>query len=198
MPFIFIDQWLPYSSRFNPLSGKYFFLSFCKINANNLRVISLELTSRNTFLDFLMLGLIQLVTQAEVKVDNNILGHIQKGILTLIGIEKTDTEKNAERLLERILNYRIFPDEQGKMNRSLKDVQGGLLLVPQFTLVADTQQGTRPGFSKGMPPQEGSRLFEWLIQHARSIYPHIACGQFGAYMQVSLCNDGPVTFLLQS
>lgn len=145
-----------------------------------------------------MLSVIQLVTQAEVCVENVTIGIIQKGIMALVGIEKTDTEKEAEKLLNNILNYRIFPDTQGKMNLSLKDIQGGLLLVPQFTLVAETDKGTRPGFSKGMPPQEGKHLFEYLVEHAKKQHDVlIASGCFGAYMQVSLCNDGPATFILQ-
>lgn len=143
-----------------------------------------------------MLGLIQLVSEASVKVDDKTIATIKRGILALIGIEKTDTEKQAEKLLERILNYRIFPDQDGKMNLSLNNIQGGLLLVPQFTLVAETNKGTRPGFSVGMPPQEGEKLFAYLVAAARKSYPFVECGQFGAHMQVSLCNDGPVTFIL--
>ncbi len=144
-----------------------------------------------------MLALIQRVSHAEVKVNNTVIGSIQQGILALIGIEKTDTEKNADKLLEKILNYRIFQDEFDKMNLSLKDVKGSLLLVSQFTLVAETNSGTRPGFSTAMPPAESKILFEKLIQLAREKYSSIETGEFGAYMQVSLCNDGPVTFLLK-
>lgn len=144
-----------------------------------------------------MRGLIQLVTNADVKVATVTIASIHHGILALIGIEKSDTEQSAERLLERIIQYRIFPDQNGRMNLSLNDIQGGLLLVPQFTLVAETQKGTRPGFSIGMAPAEGKVLFEHLVEHAKRIYPHIQAGQFGANMQVSLCNDGPVTFLLE-
>jgi D-tyrosyl-tRNA(Tyr) deacylase len=144
-----------------------------------------------------MIGLIQLVTHAQVTVDNQTIGAIQRGILALIGIEKTDTEQQAEKLFDKIMNYRIFNDADGKMNLSLLSVQGGLLLVPQFTLVAETNKGTRPGFSVGMPPEEGQRLFEYLVNHASKSYSHIASGQFGSYMQISLCNDGPVTFLLK-
>ena len=145
-----------------------------------------------------MLSVIQLVTQAEVYVETVAIGTIQKGIMALVGIEKTDTEKEAEKLLNKIVNYRIFPDTHGKMNLSLKDIQGGLLIVPQFTLVAETDKGTRPGFSTGMPPQEGKQLFEYLVEHAKKQNEvSIASGCFGAYMQVNLCNDGPVTFILQ-
>ncbi len=145
-----------------------------------------------------MISVIQLVTHAEVVVDSAAIGSIQKGIMALIGIEKTDNEKEADKLFNKIINYRIFPDAQGKMNLSLKDIRGGLLLVPQFTLVAETTKGTRPGFSTGMPPQEGKQLFEYLIEYAQKQHDvSIASGCFGAYMQVSLCNDGPVTFILQ-
>ncbi|MFT4059297.1 MAG: D-aminoacyl-tRNA deacylase [Legionella sp.] len=145
-----------------------------------------------------MISVIQLVTHAEVAVDSIAIGSIQKGIMALVGIEKTDSENEADKLFNKIINYRIFPDAQGKMNLSLKDIRGGLLLVPQFTLVAETTKGTRPGFSTGMPPQEGKQLFEYLVEHAQKQYDiSIARGCFGACMQVSLCNDGPVTFILQ-
>jgi len=145
-----------------------------------------------------MLSVIQLVTHAAVSVDDVVIGSIQKGIMALVGIDKVDTEKDADKLFNKIINYRIFPDEHGKMNLSLKAVRGGLLLVPQFTLVAETAKGTRPGFSTGMPPQEGKQLFEYLIEHAKKQNDvSIANGCFGAYMQVNLCNDGPVTFILQ-
>lgn len=143
-----------------------------------------------------MIGLIQLVQYANVKVNDEIVGEIKNGILALIGLEKTDTEENAKKLFEKITNYRIFRDDNGKTNLSLKDVQGGLLLISQFTLVADTKSGLRPGFSKGMPPEDGKRLFDFLVNFAKTHYPHIAAGIFGAYMQITLCNDGPTTFLL--
>lgn len=143
-----------------------------------------------------MIALIQLVTNANVVVENQPIGSISRGILALIGLEKTDDEAKAKKMLDRILNYRIFADADGKTNLSLATVEGGLLLVPQFTLVAETNKGTRPGFSRGMPPQEGKQLFEWMVNHAKSIYPKIESGQFGAYMQVNLCNDGPMTFWL--
>lgn len=144
-----------------------------------------------------MIGLIQLVTHARVDIHNQTAGSINKGILAFIGIEKTDTQSEAEKLLERIIHYRIFNDENGKMNLSLVDVQGGLLLVPQFTLVAETNKGTRPGFSLGMPPQEAKTLFNQFAAYAKQRYPLTACGEFGADMQVHLCNDGPVTFWLK-
>lgn len=145
-----------------------------------------------------MIGLIQLVAQAEVRVNGQQVGAIPRGILALIGIEKTDTEQTAVQLLEKVLKYRIFPDAEGKTNLSLTDVQGGLLLVPQFTLVAETNKGNRPGYSTGMPPQEGQILFNFMVEHAKKSYAHVASGQFGAYMQVSLCNDGPMTFILKT
>lgn len=145
-----------------------------------------------------MIAVIQLVTQANVQVDGKIIGAIKRGIVALIGIEKSDTLKEAQHLINKIIHYRIFPDENGKTNLSLKEVDGGLLLVPQFTLVADTQSGTRPGFSRGMPPSESRILFAALVQDAKKQYAHIATGEFGANMQVSLCNDGPATFLLKT
>ncbi len=144
-----------------------------------------------------MLALIQLVSHAEINIDNRQVATIQRGILGLIGLEKTDTEKEAEKIFNRISHYRIFPDDNGKMNRSLLDIQGGLLLVPQFTLVADTNQGTRPGFSRGMAPDAGEKLFTKLVTLAKANYHHVSAGVFGANMQINLCNDGPVTFMLQ-
>lgn len=145
-----------------------------------------------------MIALIQLVSHANVVVDNRKIGEIQRGILALIGLEKTDDIDKGKKLIDRILDYRIFPDEQGKTNLSLKSINGGLLLVPQFTLVAETNKGTRPGFSKGMPPEAGKQLFDVVVQYAKSVSGTIASGEFGAHMQVSLCNDGPVTYILQS
>ena len=144
-----------------------------------------------------MIGLLQRVSDARVEVDSRIIARIDNGLLVLIGIEKTDTEKTADRLLERLLGYRVFPDDEGRMNRSLADIGGGLLLVPQFTLAADTRKGTRPSFSSAAQPELGTRLFEYLLAEAQSRHPITAAGRFGAAMQVSLTNDGPVTFWLQ-
>lgn len=144
-----------------------------------------------------MLALIQRVSHASVAVDNKTIDQIAQGILALIGIEKSDSEKQADRLLEKILTYRIFDDANGKMNVSLRDIKGGLLLVPQFTLAADTKSGTRPGFSTAMPPDESKKLFAYFTGLATQNYSDVATGEFGANMQVSLCNDGPVTFLLR-
>ena len=139
-----------------------------------------------------MIALLQRVTEASVTVEGKIIGSIGRGILALIGVERGDSEAEADRLAEKIIAYRIFPDEAGKMNRSLKDVGGELLVVPQFTLVADTNSGTRPSFSSGASPAEGEKLFAYFANKTRA-----ATGRFGADMQVSLVNDGPVTFWLQ-
>jgi len=145
-----------------------------------------------------LIALIQRVTTAEVTVGGNSVGRIDRGILALIGVRKGDTEAAAERLLERIVGYRIFPDHEGKMNLSLKDVGGGLLLVSQFTLAADTRSGMRAGFSTAAAPDEGRRLFDYLVNAARASLPRVATGEFGALMQLSLVNDGPVTFWLET
>jgi len=145
-----------------------------------------------------MIGLLQRVTRASVTVEGEVVGEIGRGILVLVGVQKGDDERRADRLLERLLGYRVFPDESGRMNRSLRDIGGGLLLVPQFTLAADTRKGTRAGFSTAAPPEEGRRLFEHLLVQARARYPDVASGRFGADMQVALVNDGPVTFWLES
>lgn len=143
-----------------------------------------------------MIALIQRVTKAEVIVENQIIGQIGQGILALVGVEKNDEPANAKRLFERISGYRIFSDNEGKMNLSVADVGGGLLLVPQFTLAADTRKGKRPSFSTAATPQLGKELFDYFVSYAENNYSHIQTGQFGADMQVSLCNDGPVTFWL--
>lgn len=143
-----------------------------------------------------MIALIQRVTNAQVVVDSQTIGSIEQGILALIGVEKEDSLANADRLLERLLGYRIFSDQEDKMNLSVSDIGGGLLLVPQFTLAADTRKGKRPSFSSAAPPAEGKKLFEYFVEKASVQYPHIATGEFGADMKVSLCNDGPVTFWL--
>ena len=145
-----------------------------------------------------MIALIQRVTQAEVRVADMPVGAIARGILALIGVRRGDTEPAADRLLERILGYRIFPDAQGRMNLSLREVAGGLLLVPQFTLAADTHSGMRAGFSTAAAPEEGKRLFDYLVERARASLDPVASGAFGAHMQVSLVNDGPVTFWLEA
>jgi D-tyrosyl-tRNA(Tyr) deacylase len=144
-----------------------------------------------------MIGLLQRVARAAVDIDGQRVGAIDRGLLVLIGVERGDTTAEAERLLARLLGYRVFPDDTGRMNRSLQEVSGGLLLVPQFTLAADTRSGTRPGFSMAAPPAEGERLFDHVVAQARRTHPRVETGRFGADMQVSLVNDGPVTFWLQ-
>jgi D-tyrosyl-tRNA(Tyr) deacylase len=144
-----------------------------------------------------MIALIQRVTNASVVVGGETIGSIEAGILALIGVEKTDTEAVALRLLARILGSRIFADADDKMNLSLSDIKGGLLLVPQFTLAADTAKGMRASFSSAAAPAEGERLFTYLLQQASLQHQPVAAGRFGADMQVSLTNDGPVTFWLQ-
>jgi D-tyrosyl-tRNA(Tyr) deacylase len=144
-----------------------------------------------------MIGLLQRVSEARVTVAGEVVGTIGRGLLVLVGMERGDSEAQAERLLERILTYRVFPDAEGKMNLSLRDLGGGLLLVPQFTLAADTHKGTRPSFTPAAEPQRGLHLFDYLLQHAWEAHPDVQSGRFGADMQVSLTNDGPVTFWLQ-
>jgi D-tyrosyl-tRNA(Tyr) deacylase len=144
-----------------------------------------------------VIALIQRVREARVQVAGLTTGAIHRGILALVGAEKGDTEREAERLAERVIGYRIFPDDAGKMNRSLADVRGGLLVVPQFTLAADTNSGTRPSFSPAAPPAEGEKLYLRFVELARARHPLVETGTFAADMQVSLVNDGPVTFWLQ-
>ena len=145
-----------------------------------------------------MIALIQRVTDAKVVVGCEVAGQIGPGILALIGVEKGDAEAQARRLCERILGYRIFADAGGKMNRSLAEIEGGLLLVPQFTLAADTHKGARPSFSSAAPPQDGQRLFDFLVGAARASHATVGTGVFGADMKVHLVNDGPVTFWLKA
>ena len=144
-----------------------------------------------------MIGLLQRVSEAQVDVAGRTVGAIARGLLILVGVERGDTEAQADKLLEKILPYRVFPDANERMNLSVQDIGGGLLLVPQFTLAADTAKGTRPGFSAAAAPDEGRRLFEFLLTHARERHPTVAAGEFGAHMQVRLVNDGPVTFWLR-
>lgn len=144
-----------------------------------------------------MIGLLQRVTHASVAVNQNIIGKIGRGLLVFIGIEKEDTATQAQRLIERLLGYRVFPDNDGKMNLSLADIKGGLLLVPQFTLPADTKKGMRPSFSTAASPEQGKEMFEFLLTLAKQEYHPVESGQFGADMQVTLTNDGPVTFWLK-
>lgn len=145
-----------------------------------------------------MIGLLQRVSEARVEVAGETIGAIGRGLLVLVAVQPQDTEARADRLLERILGYRVFPDEEGRMNRSLRELGGGLLLVSQFTLAADTKKGTRASFTRAAPPVLGERLYDYLVQRARMVHPDLATGRFGADMQVRLTNDGPVTFWLES
>ena len=144
-----------------------------------------------------MIALIQRVSSASVVVKQKNIGQISTGLLALIGVQRNDDENKADRLLQKLLNYRVFEDDQQRMNLSLQDIQGGLLLVPQFTLAADTVKGLRPGFSSAATPEEGKRLFEYLVHQAQSSYKQVSTGLFGASMQVSLVNEGPATFWLE-
>lgn len=145
-----------------------------------------------------MITVIQRVASANVRVNDHIIGEIGVGIMALVAIEREDNKRSAQRLLERILNYRIFADENGRMNLSLRDIQGGLLLVPQFTLAAETDKGNRPSFASAAAPEIGLQLFGYLQTLAGSTYPDVQFGEFGADMKVSLVNDGPVTFTLKT
>jgi D-tyrosyl-tRNA(Tyr) deacylase len=144
-----------------------------------------------------MIGLLQRVSEASVTVDGDVTGAIGSGLLVLVCAEKGDTEREADALLAKLLTYRVFSDDAGKMNRSVTDVAGGLLLVPQFTLAADTRSGTRPSFSPAAAPEDGRRLFDHVVRQARERHGIVETGRFGADMKVALINDGPVTFWLR-
>lgn len=144
-----------------------------------------------------MIALLQRVSSASVDVAGERIGAIGPGLLVLVGVQPQDDPRTALRLLERLLAYRVFGDAEGRMNRSLSDTGGGLLLVPQFTLAADTRKGNRPGFSTAAAPADAERLFGFLCEQARVVHPGVATGRFGADMQVSLVNEGPVTFWLE-
>ncbi|WP_277188122.1 D-aminoacyl-tRNA deacylase [Caballeronia sp. BR00000012568055] len=144
-----------------------------------------------------MIALIQRVKRADVRVDDRVTGEIGAGLLALVCAERGDNEAAADKLLAKMLGYRVFSDEAGKMNLSVQNVEGGLLLVSQFTLAADTNSGLRPSFTPAAPPDEGRRLFDYFVTQARAKHRIVETGEFGADMQVSLVNDGPVTFWLQ-
>ncbi|HKA39991.1 MAG TPA: D-aminoacyl-tRNA deacylase [Burkholderiales bacterium] len=144
-----------------------------------------------------MIGLLQRVTAAQVVVGGAVIAAIDSGLLVLVGVEAGDGRAQADRLLERLLGYRVFPDRDGKMNLSLQETGGGLVLVPQFTLAADTGKGARPSFSPAAAPELGKALFEYLLERARAAHTPVAAGRFGADMKVTLTNDGPVTFWLR-
>jgi D-tyrosyl-tRNA(Tyr) deacylase len=144
-----------------------------------------------------MIGLLQRVSEASVTIDGEVVGRIGRGLMVLVCAEKGDTEREADALLAKLLTYRVFSDDAGKMNRSVTDVAGGLLLVPQFTLAADTRSGTRPSFSPAAAPDDGRRLFDHVVRQARERHGIVETGRFGADMKVALTNDGPVTFWLR-
>ncbi len=145
-----------------------------------------------------MIGLLQRVTHADVAVAGEIVGRIGRGLMVLVAVHRDDTGQDIRRLAERLLTYRVFPDDEGRMNLSLQDISGGLLLVPQFTLTADTKKGTRASFTKGAPPEMASDYFDKLVEACRLKLDTVETGQFGANMQVNLTNDGPVTFWLST
>lgn len=144
-----------------------------------------------------MIGLLQRVDGAAVEIDGREIARIGRGLLVLVGVERGDDEATADRLLERLVNYRVFADVEGRMNLSTLESGGGLLLVPQFTLVADTSKGLRPGFSRASPPGDAERLFGYMAKRAENALPGAQSGRFGAHMRVSLVNDGPVTFWIR-
>ncbi len=144
-----------------------------------------------------MIGLLQRVSEASVRVNGEVIGAIDRGLMVLVGVERGDNQTTADRLLQRLLGYRVFPDDEDKMNLSVTDIEGGLLLVPQFTLAADTRKGMRPSFTPAAEPAEGERLFDYLLGQARASHASTESGRFGADMKVSLTNDGPVTFWLR-
>ncbi len=143
-----------------------------------------------------MITLLQRVAEARVEIDGSVVGAIGRGLLVLAGVRAQDDAASAKAAVERLLNYRVFADAEGKMNLSLRDIEGGLLLVPQFTLAANTRKGRRPSFSSAASPERGRQIFELALEHARTLHESVACGRFGADMQVHLVNDGPVTFIL--
>lgn len=145
-----------------------------------------------------MQGLIQRVSSASVTIDQQVYGQINQGILLLLGAQKTDTWESADKLLQKVINCRIFSDAEGKMNLSLQDIGGELLIISQFTLAADTKKGLRPSFSSAAPPEQAEALYDYFLAQANGLYGGVSNGIFGADMQVSLCNDGPVTFNLES
>lgn len=145
-----------------------------------------------------MIGLLQRVSQGRVVIDSQCRAEIGPGLVVLVGVQPQDDEQKAQRLLQRLLGYRVFPDPGGRMNLSLQDMGGGLLLVPQFTLAADTRKGMRPGFSTAADPATGAKLFAYLTELAQQQYHCVACGVFGADMQIELVNDGPVTFWIET
>ena len=145
-----------------------------------------------------MRTLIQRVSRASVEIDGETVGRIDQGLLALVGVAAEDDRTNADRLLHKLLHYRVFADGEGRMNCNLQQIEGGLLLVSQFTLVASTDKGLRPSFSSAAPPAHGQAMFTYLVEQAQTAWPNVATGRFGADMQVELINDGPVTFMLET
>lgn len=145
-----------------------------------------------------MIALIQRVSSASVQIHSKSVGQIGKGLLVFLGIEKCDGESEADKLLKKVMAYRVFSDAEDKMNLSVRDICGGLLIISQFTLAAETNRGLRPSFSSALPPAEAEVLYQYFLNQAQAQHDQVACGEFGADMQVSLVNDGPVTFLLKS
>ena len=145
-----------------------------------------------------MKGLIQRVSRASVEVDGELVGAIERGLLLLLGVEREDTEQSIDRLLHKLTYYRIFPDSEGKMNLSVREIEGAVLVVSQFTLAADTRKGLRPGFSTAASPELAERLYDHFVEKLKATGVETATGIFGADMQVSLVNDGPVTFMLEA
>ena len=145
-----------------------------------------------------MIGLIQRVTSAQVNVKGAVVAEISQGLVLFLGIQKNDNETSAEQMLKRVLGLRVFSDDSSRMNLSLQDVSGNLLIISQFTLAADTQKGLRPSFSSAAPPDQAKLIYEYFVEQAHLSYKNIAAGIFGANMRVSLCNDGPVTFVLEN
>ena len=145
-----------------------------------------------------MIGLIQRASEASVTVDGEIIGQIGPGLMALVAVHRDDEDKTITRMAERLLTYRVFPDAEGRMNLSVQDIEGGLLLVPQFTLTADTKKGTRASFTKGAPPEKASKYFDRLVETCRASHNTVETGRFGADMKVALINDGPVTFWLEA
>ena len=144
-----------------------------------------------------MIGLLQRVSEASVTVEGDVIGRIDRGILVLVGVQKEDDASKVDRMASRLLTYRVFADAEDKMNLSVQDIAGGVLLVPQFTLAADTQKGTRASFTSAAPPETARELFDLLVEKIKPQHQPVATGQFGADMQVALINDGPVTFWLE-
>jgi len=172
-------------------------IHICSIFYNISRLQKLLVNAIQMSIVICMIALIQRVSSASVEVKHKNVAEISSGLLALIGVQRGDNETKADKLLQKLLNYRVFEDDQGRMNLGLVAIDGGLLLVPQFTLAADTSSGLRPGFSSAAAPHEGQHLFEYLVAKAQGNFKHVCSGVFGADMKVSLVNEGPATFWLE-